>query len=396
MPIHDVGYRKWLGDWTPLMGRWWIITEAGIKINLRNNWIKRTILLALLPTFVAAIGIFFVEKLLEQFNNTAPVIFTLETGEDVARATRLERFNLIDVDNDGLISGSEADRVNLHAELRGMDANLDGYVDRLEFMLGTPELYMNYLYFRSFAYMFPNFEAVDLALQSGNPRQLRTAMWSWILLNFFRSFQGIGVVLLVGLIVPPLIAQDVRSRAFQLYYARPITRKEYIVGKLGIPAFFVFLITAAPAIVVYCFGVMMSPDLSVLLDTWQVPLRIVVASIVLILPTCSLALMFSSLTFETRFATFAWFAVWGLGIVAWSIIEVTQFSMMDPEISSVERQNSKWAFVSLFNIFYRVQGWIFGMETRTDFSLLPFGILVVITVVSIIVLSRRVAATLRA
>jgi hypothetical protein len=38
-----------------------------------------------------------------------------------------------------------------------------------------------------------------------------------------------------------------------------------------------------------------------------------------IIPTVSVALMFSSLTSESRFAAFAWFAFWGLGFIAWNV-----------------------------------------------------------------------------
>jgi hypothetical protein len=45
----------------------------------------------------------------------------------------------------------------------------------------------------------------------------------------------------------------------------------------------------------------------------------VLASLIFIIPTVSVALMFSSLTSESRFAAFAWFAFWGLGFIAWNV-----------------------------------------------------------------------------
>jgi len=65
--------------------------------------------------------------------------------------------------------------------------------------------------------------------------------------------------------------------------------------------------------------VALSSDLSVLADTWDLPLRILLASLIFIIPAVSVALMFSSLTSESRFAAFAWFAFWGLGFIAWNV-----------------------------------------------------------------------------
>jgi hypothetical protein len=42
----------------------------------------------------------------------------------------------------------------------------------------------------------------------------RHSVWSWLLYTFLRYPQGGITVLMVGIIAPPLISQDVRSRAF--------------------------------------------------------------------------------------------------------------------------------------------------------------------------------------
>ena len=58
-------------------------------------------------------------------------------------------------------------------------------------------------------------------------------MWSWLLYTFLRYPQGGIMVLMVGIIAPPLISQDVRSRAFLLYFSRPLARWQYALGKLA-------------------------------------------------------------------------------------------------------------------------------------------------------------------
>jgi ABC-2 type transport system permease protein len=147
----------------------------------------------------------------------------------------------------------------------------------------------------------------------------RHMMWSWLLSTYLRLPQAIMAMLVIGMIAPPLISRDVRTRAFLLYFSRPIGRIEYVLGKMLIVSTFLMFITTAPALGCYLFGVALSSDLNVLADTWDLPFRILLASLVFIIPSVSVALMFSSLTSESRFAAFAWFAFWGLGFIAWNV-----------------------------------------------------------------------------
>jgi hypothetical protein len=126
-------------------------------------------------------------------------------------------------------------------------------------------------------------------------------------------------MLVIGMIAPPLIARDVRTRAFLMYFSKPIGRIEYVLGKMIIVSTYLMSITTAPALGCYLFGVALSSDLNVLADTWDLPFRILLASLIFVVPAVSVALMFSSLTSESRFATFAWFAFWGLGFLAWNL-----------------------------------------------------------------------------
>ena len=58
-----------------------------------------------------------------------------------------------------------------------------------------------------------------------------------------------------------------------------------------------------PALAVYFIGVLFSPNLGVLLNTWDIPLRILLASGVLAIPTTALALCLSSIVHESRYTS---------------------------------------------------------------------------------------------
>ena len=155
-------------------------------------------------------------------------------------------------------------------------------------------------------------EVADL-LSSGNFSEARHDVWAWMLQTLFRYPQSVLMALVVGLIAPPLISQDIRSRAFLLYFSRPMDRVEYVIGKLSTVVSYLAMISLVPALALYVMGVFLSPDVRVVAGTWDLPPRILAATIIVAIPTASLALCLSSMTQETRTAAFAWFAILVLG-----------------------------------------------------------------------------------
>jgi ABC-2 type transport system permease protein len=228
-----------------------------------------------------------------------------------------------------------------------------------------------------------------------NPDYQRHAVWAWLLQSFFRYPQGVIMVMAVGLIAPPLISQDVRSRALLLYFSRPLSRLEYALGKIATVWFFLAAIATLPALALYVLGVFLSPTLEVVQSTWDLPLRIVGASALLMVPTATLALCISSMTQESRYAGFAWFAIWILGWFTYGVLTYvegfsTQFA--DRQAGS---PITTWQHLSLYHTLGQVQSWVFGFASFRD-SQTSAVILLAITFVSLVILMRRIAAPMRA
>lgn len=230
------------------------------------------------------------------------------------------------------------------------------------------------------------------ALRSQGSEATRHMVWGWLLQTFFRYPQGVIMVLVVGLIGPPLISQDLRSRAFLLYFSRPVTRSEYMLGKLATVWFYLATISTLPALSLYVLGVLLSPSLEVVQATWDLPLRIIAASAVLMVPTAALALCISSLTQESRYASFAWFAVWILGWFTYGVltfIDTVRFH------AGSSRVAANWSLSSLYHTLGQVQSWVFGFSEFGEVKY-AVAILTVTTIVSTIVLMRRISAPMRA
>jgi ABC-2 type transport system permease protein len=233
----------------------------------------------------------------------------------------------------------------------------------------------------------------DLAEAVENdPASVRHEVWSTILMTFFRYPQAIALVLLVGLIAPRLISYDLRSRAYLLYFSRPLSILEYVLGKLSIVWFYLFLITTLPALCLYGLGVLLSPEWGVVLNTWDLPLRILAASLVLLLPTASLALAFSSLTTESRYASLAWLATWIMGAVAYSVLTISGNERWESNFT----ETSQWRWLSLYHVSGEVQQWIFGLSASSEFPILEIVLLGGLTLISLVTIYYRLAKTLRA
>ncbi len=245
------------------------------------------------------------------------------------------------------------------------------------------------------------FNQIRESVRTGNLENSRHTVWAWLLQTLFRYPQGVLMVMMVGLIAPPMISQDVRSRAFLLYFSRPLTRAEYLLGKLASVWVYLSVISTLPALTLYVLGVLLSPNLGVVSATWDLPFRIVAASLVLMLPTSILALCFSSLTQESRYAGFGWFAVWIMGWFTFTAASSAEaFGTMRAQQEAIQAgrqmvvEQSAWTHVSLYHTLGRVQSWVFGFAEFRD-VLVSSVILVAVTVIALMVLLRRISAPMR-
>ncbi|MCH2203391.1 MAG: ABC transporter permease [Fuerstiella sp.] len=213
----------------------------------------------------------------------------------------------------------------------------------------------------------------------------RHEFWCSLLQVLYQRSQAIMLIPVIGITAPSLISQDMRSRAFLLYFSRPINRTQYICGKAASVACYVLLISLLPGMMLYCTGVLLSPDISIVLDTWDIPLRVLAATATMVIPTTCLGLMLSSLTIETRFASFAWFSVWVFGFFAYLVTSsFISFGSQTPV-----------QLLSLFHVISKVQEWLLNVRSETQIDIVaPLVVLFTVTVVSLAILYRRVSSPL--
>jgi ABC-2 type transport system permease protein len=238
-------------------------------------------------------------------------------------------------------------------------------------------------------------EAQGLAVDEirDDPRKARRFVWTYLLFQLFRYPQAFGMILLLGLVTPKLISYDLSSRAYLLYLSRPLTPLEYVFGKAGVLYTLITLIAAVPALAIYVMGLFLSTDGNAFQQTWGIPLRILLATVCLILPTSAVALALSSLTRESRYASFAWFAMWLAGHIAY--VSVLQAELMNQNDSVFLRSYSNLIYLSPYEFLAYLQRKVFGLLPESTPILMPFLVAGVVTVVGYGVAYWRVARTLK-
>jgi ABC-2 type transport system permease protein len=332
MPILDLGYRTWKGPLQPAWTRWMVIASTGISLVWRGTWLKRILILAVVPVLGALVGFAIFEQSINQPEQRRELLrFMFEQREGRRRMSNQPTFS---------------DRFNIN---------------------------------------------VDEVLKS--PEKSRHVAWSFMLFTFFRYPQTFGMIVVLGLVAPRLISYDLRSRGYLLYLSRPLTPLEYVWGKACVLFFLLAMITTVPAIIVYSAGILLSSSPGAILETWDLPVRILIASLTLMLPTTAVALAFSSMTQESRFAGFAWFATWIITTITYGVLTSLTLMRSNGDMNAL---SERWMLVSPYQTLGHLQETVFGLTPDSKYQIMPWVVVALVTCVGFGVAYWRVARTLKA
>jgi ABC-2 type transport system permease protein len=243
MPIHDLGYRHWAGEWTSHPYRWWVITRQGIGLLAGKKLFRALLLLSMIPFVVRAVLIY-ISTLIPQ---NAP------------------------------------------------------------FLKIGPKFFEDFL-----------------------------SQQMWFFTFAITIYAGAG-----------LIANDLKVNALQIYLAKPITRRDYILGKLGVLVFFLSLPTLIPGLLLFVLALLFKADAGFLRDNYWVAGSIAAYSILIIFTYALIMLALSSLSRSSRFAGINFAAVLFFSQILYAILH---------EILRTERAG----LISLSNNVNQVGDFLFG------------------------------------
>lgn len=145
--------------------------------------------------------------------------------------------------------------------------------------------------------------------------------------GFFKTYLSLDfiffmILLLMALGGAGLIADDFRHKAIQLYFARPLTRLDYLLGKAGVVMFFVGLLTLVPALILFLLKLLFSGSFKFFLDYPWLPLSIVIYSAFLMVFFTCYVLLASSVSKNRNYVIALIFAVYYLSEIARGIFYV--------------------------------------------------------------------------
>ena len=251
MPIHDLSYQHWAGQWTSHPYRWWVITRQGIAQLAKKKSFLVLLFLSLIPFLVRCVILYV--------------------------AVVMGRIGFMKID----------------------------------------------------AKFFEDF--------------LTQQMFFTFIISIYA---GAG-----------LIANDLKANALQIYLSKAITRRDYLIGKLGVAVFFVTLPTLLPGLLLFLLAAAFHSDLVFLQQNAWVVLPIFGLSLIIIFSNALMILALSSLNRSSRFA----------GIFFAAIIFFSQ--ILESVLSALLRTGSL-AWLAVRNDIVQVGDVMFG--NRLSYQVSPW------------------------
>jgi ABC-2 type transport system permease protein len=194
----------------------------------------------------------------------------------------------------------------------------------------------------------------------------------------FFEWQNIPVFIMTVWLGSALIADDRRANALQIYLSKPLTRAEYIFGKLAILVTFLLLITWVPAVLLLVVEVVFAGNFAFLRANAYLFPAITLFSLVQVVTVSTSMLALSSLSTNSRFVGILYTALIFFSNALYGVMRaVTGSSMV--------------SWISFGNNVAQIGDLIFRLPLRYQ-TPWPIALVMIIVLVGVsaLVLERRV------
>jgi ABC-2 type transport system permease protein len=174
-----------------------------------------------------------------------------------------------------------------------------------------------------------------------DPHHYRVAIWT-LSYHYFLATELRASMLLILLVGPTLISQDLRFNALPLYFSRPLRRIDYFAGKLGVIGAFLGMVVIAPSVIAYVLGLLFSLDLTILRDTFGILLSSIAYGLIITLSAGLLILALSSLSRSSRYVALLWMGIWFLSSVTSGILQSVD-QQQQRQVYMRQEQRRQWS-----------------------------------------------------
>ena len=199
--------------------------------------------------------------------------------------------------------------------------------------------------------------------------------------DLFRQFldqQQIWVFFITVYVGAGLIANDRRANALQIYLSKPLTRAEYIFGKLAILMAFLLLVTWVPALLLLIVQIAFAGNFTFLLKNLYLFPAITVFAFIQVTMVAAAMLALSSLSKSSRYVAILYAAV-------------IFFSQAIYGVLTVVTRSTQLSWISFPANLSQLGDVIFRMPSKYD-TPWPVALLMIVGLVAVsgFILERRV------
>ena len=127
-----------------------------------------------------------------------------------------------------------------------------------------------------------------------------------------------------------LIADDLKHSALQLYFARPLGKKDYVLGKMSVVAFFVLVLIALPWLLLVVFKLIFAGSFAFLAEYPWLPLSILAYAALLTVFFGCYVMLLSASSRNTRYVVVLIFGVYYFSDV---LSEILKGIFRDPHMA---------------------------------------------------------------
>ncbi len=172
-------------------------------------------------------------------------------------------------------------------------------------------------------------------------------------MRYFSEWLLFMIVLLLVFCGAGLIADDLKYNSLQLYFSRPITKKDYVLGKASVIVFFLSLITVVPGLVFVVMKLLFAGSFQFLRQFPWLPFSVVAYSAFIILFFTFYTLLLSSLNKNRRYVAVLIFGLYIFTDILFGIFH------------GIFR-NPYFALLSIKNNLKQVGAVLFGQDPQYD------------------------------
>jgi len=211
----------------------------------------------------------------------------------------------------------------------------------------------------------------------GNKQMLEVnpAYFKAYLSSDFLLFMMVMILVVSG---AGLISDDLKHNSLQLYFARPLSKGSYLIGKANVIVFFLLLLTLVPGLLFVFFKLLFAGNFGFLAAYPWLPLSVIGYSLFVTGFFCAYTLLLSSLSKNRRYVSILIFAVYLFSDILFGFFYENY-------------KKPAFALLSLKENLQQVGAWFFRLKPAHDvpwyWSLL---ILLAFGVAAAVVMNKRV------